>query len=106
MSKNLRRNDRLPFKGRLRVSWQDESGLRRSEICNCLDASRTGLKVLAQASVPERIYVQLEGLDFKLLGAACVRHSDRERLSYCLGLEFSGGIRLVVNGEEQFIYAA
>ena len=105
MGKDQRRHERLPFRGRIRISWQDD-GVGRMIIGVCDDASRGGLRIVSPTRIDLRSYVQLEGLDFKLFGSACVRNCHREGMGYKLGLEFSGGIKLVLNGEEQHINAA
>lgn len=105
MGRDQRQHERLPFKGRIRISWQDE-GIKRMIIGVCDDASRTGVRVTAPTRIPDRCFVQLEGLDFKLFGPACVRNCDRQGMWFKLGLEFAGGIKLVIDGKEQRINAA
>ena len=105
MSRDERRHDRLPFKGKIRLNWQEE-GIRRTVIAVCEDASRSGMKIASPTRIELRSFVQLEGMDFKLFGPACVRHCDRQGIGYKLGLEFAGGVKMVVDGEEQKIYAA
>lgn len=91
MSRDLRRVERHPFEGPLRVFWEAEDGNPRFVKGQAQDISEQGVSVLIQEKIPLRTVVCVEALEKHARASALVRRCDQIGLRYRVGLEFTHG---------------
>ena len=90
MSKTeIRRHRRIPYFGRVRISWEDSQGRSRYAAGRCLDISEDGLRVELSEPIPLRSNISVQAEQVKLSGSAIVKHVARQGSKYWLGLELS-----------------
>jgi hypothetical protein len=87
--KEIRRHPRIPFFGRVRISWVDSQGCSRYMMGKCLDVSEEGIRVEVPEPIPARTNVMIRAEQINLTSPAVVKHVERQGLSYFLGLELS-----------------
>src|ERR1035438_2973321 len=85
--KEIRRHPRIPYFGRVRISWQDSQGCPRYMTGKCLDVSEAGIRVEVPEPIPARTNVMLRAEQLNLTGSAIVKHVARQGLNYFLGLD-------------------
>lgn len=95
---DLRKSDRQSFEGKVLLTWTDANGTPCSGKGECLDISEGGLKLKMTSPLAVRGYVSIRFKDANLHGAASVRSCIRKNLTYIVGLEFTGGMRLPSRG--------
>jgi hypothetical protein len=93
MSKDIRRHHRLPYAGRVRISWEGPHGLPRFALGKCLDISEEGMRIEAPEPVPLYSNVALQAEQINLAGSATVKFSSRLGAKYILGLEMTQALR-------------
>jgi hypothetical protein len=93
VQKDIRRHDRLPYAGQVRISWEDVGGLPKYAFAKCLDVSSTGMRIEVPESIPtrSRISMRVDPIDFH--GSAIVKHVARRGTKYIVGLELSQTVR-------------
>ena len=75
------------------MSWLDRNGNPCTSHAECVDLSEGGMRVRLRSPVEVRTFVSLKFQTGNLHGAACVRSCTSERLSFLIGLQFTGGMR-------------
>jgi PilZ domain len=90
MSKRENRQDqRIPYFGSARISWEDEQGLTRYAHAKCLDVSKGGLRIELGEPIPVRSRLLLRANLIDVGGSATVRHTAWRGCKYILGLGLS-----------------
>ena len=89
VTKNLRRNERMPSQERVAIGWDDLIGQPRFRFANCLNVSTDGLSVRVDEPIAVRTYVTLRSEKLKLAGTATVKYCIRRNSWYLIGLEFT-----------------
>ena len=90
--KSIRRHQRIPYAGPVRISWQGADGQPRYVQGRCLDVSEGGLRIESAEPVPVRALIQLNAERLKISGSATVKHSARRGAKYLLGLELNAAL--------------
>ena len=88
MTRDARRNRRVPYIGPIQVSWE-ERGERRYARGKCIDVSEGGLKLELPISIAPLTEILLSAERIKISGSARVRHVSRYGSRYLLGVELS-----------------
>ncbi len=85
---NPRRNQRLPFSGKVTLSWEQGSDYATAR-GTCLDISQNGLCIKIKEPIPvgSNVGLSIEPLGFRC--SASVRHIVRGVAHFILGLELS-----------------
>jgi hypothetical protein len=91
ISKDVRRNPRIPYQGPIRIAWE-EHGQPRFATTKCLDISAEGLRIESSQPVPRGAVIQLNAERIGLAGSATVKHVVRKGAKYLLGLELSQAV--------------
>jgi hypothetical protein len=91
---HMRRHPRQPFAGMVQVSWKDPRGLVKSVQAKCLDLSAEGARLETDFPMPARTRVTLYSAKYGGLGAASVRHCQRQGMRYSIGIEFTSSLTL------------
>lgn len=89
---NTRRHVRIPAEGRVEVGWSDRAGFGRVTSGTCKDISPTGIAVELRDQLEPQTYVTLRAARQKVNGSGSVRYCFRKKLSWVIGIEFSGGL--------------
>jgi hypothetical protein len=89
----IRRFQRTPYLGPVRISWEDEHGLPKYAQGTCLDFSAGGLRIEAPQPIPVRSIISLRADRINLGGSATVKRVSRRGSKYVLGLELSQTLR-------------
>jgi hypothetical protein len=97
----MRRHGRLPFDGRMQVSWKDSRGQVQSIWAQCLDLSAEGARLSADIPIPARTSITLHSASYGSLGTATVRHCVRRTLKYSIGVEFTSTLALAGRGRKR-----
>lgn len=84
-----RRNQRIPYFGAARISWEDERGVHRYAEAKCVDVSREGLCIVVAETIPVRSMLSLRVVRLKVGGSATVRYIAWRRCKCVLGLNLS-----------------
>ena len=84
-----RRHNRIPYRGAVHISWEDESGLSRYAKANCLDVSEEGLLIELAEPIPVLSRLSLRADQINLGGSASVRHIAWRGCKYVVGLNLS-----------------
>ena len=92
--KEQRRHHRIPFAGRMRISWEDTRGVARYAMAKCLDVSEDGIRIEVLEPIPARTRVSVQAEQIKCAGSATVKHVEQNRTKYILGLELSEALRV------------
>lgn len=88
---NPRRNQRVPFAGKVCITWEDGSAYVMAR-GTCQDISKNGLCIKICDPIPVGTYV---GLSIEPLGfrsSASVRHTVRGVAHFTVGLELSQAV--------------
>jgi hypothetical protein len=89
---DLRRHARLTASGAVTVAWTDSRGANCVARGKCLNISASGMSVELPDMVPAQAYVSLRCPPHKLNGSGSVRYCQRGKMSWVVGIEFSGGM--------------
>lgn len=89
ITKNLRRNERIPSLERVAIGWDDLIGQPRFMFGNSLNISTDGLSVRVDQAIALRTYVTIRSEKLKLAGTATVKYCIRRNSWYHVGLEFT-----------------
>ncbi len=89
VTKNLRRNERIPSRERVAIRWDDLIGQPKFMLGNCLNISTDGLSVRIDQPIAVRTYVTVRSEKLKLAGTATVKYCIRRNAWYQIGLEFT-----------------
>ena len=87
-----RRHDRHPLPGRIKFHWNSSDGRMEQTMGECLDISKTGLRVRTERRIEPGLMVQVECAQFHIVGLANVRHCRAHGLKFVVGIEFAGGL--------------
>jgi PilZ domain len=90
--RNIRRHQRIPYIGPVRISWQESDGPPSYIQGKCLDVSKGGLRVESPQPIPARTLISLRAERLSLSGSATVRHAQRRGAKYILGLELNAAL--------------
>lgn len=90
--RNIRRHQRVPYAGPVRVSWQAADGLPCYVQGKCLDVSDSGLRIALLQPVPLRTIVSFNVEPLKVSGSASVRHVSRRGTRFVVGLELNANL--------------
>jgi len=88
VSKNNRRQRRIPYVAPIRMSWEDQ-GHQRFATARCIDLCENGLRVEVTQPIQAGTRVQLGADRIRLRGGASVRRMERSGSKYLLGLELT-----------------
>jgi hypothetical protein len=91
--KDIRRHHRIPYAGRVRISWEGPQGLTRFALGKCFDISEEGMRIEAPEPVPLYSNVSLQADQLNLTGSATVKYSTRVGAKFILGLEMTQALR-------------
>ena len=91
--KSLRRHQREPISGRVRITWSPAAGQAQYVVCEAMDISETGVRISSKEALPVGQYVQMQIDALGMRGPASVRSSRHASLRHEIGLEFSNGLR-------------
>jgi hypothetical protein len=91
--KNARRRERMPAKDQVSIRWDNSAGQPRFALVNCLNISEDGISILVREPIIVRSYVSVKSEKLKLAGSASVKYCIRQKTSYQIGLEFTGGLK-------------
>jgi hypothetical protein len=75
------------------MSWLDRNGNPCTGHAECVDLSEGGMRVRLRCPLDVRTFVSLKFQTGNLHGSACVRSCTRERMTFVVGLQFTGGMR-------------
>jgi hypothetical protein len=89
MSKDARRNRRVPYMGPVRLSWEDARGESRFTSAKCVDVCEVGLRIESPTAIPPGTMILLQAERIKLAGSATVKHVTRYGGKYLIGFELS-----------------
>ena len=90
---DLRHADRTEYRGKINLSWSDDTGNPCARNAECLNISCNGLKVKTEFQLPLRSVVSVRASELALHGSASVRSCVRQGVKYIVGLEFLGGLK-------------
>jgi hypothetical protein len=91
--KDVRRRPRIPYLGRVRISWEAANGESRYADVKCFDVSESGLRIEAPESIPVRTRLSLRADMVDLAGSAVVKHIARHGSKFILGLELNQNLQ-------------
>lgn len=89
----MRRHQREPLATRVRVSWTPPGGATQYMICNSVDISESGLRIMGKERLTVGQYVHIQVDAYNLRGQASVRSCTHMKMNNEIGLEFSNGLR-------------
>ena len=89
ITKESRRNNRVPCAGSVSLSWDDERGQTRYASGKCIDISEAGLRVELKESIPVRTRVAFRMEAINESGSGTVRHATRRNMKVVIGLALS-----------------
>lgn len=84
--KDIRRFQRIPYAGPIRVSWE-ERGQPCFAIGKSIDVSQRGMRIEVIPAVRSGITVQLAVERIRFAGSAAVKHAAKRGAKHLLGLE-------------------
>jgi len=91
--KDFRRHHRVPYIGRVRISWEDSPGLPKFAAAKCLDVSEGGMRLETLEPIKLYTILSLRAEQINISGSATVKHVERHGSKYVLGLEMSQSLR-------------
>jgi len=91
--KDIRRHHRLPYLGKVSISWEDTHGLPKYARARCLDVSEAGMRIETPEPIPVYTNISVRADQIKLVGSATVKHVERLGSKCILGLELSQSLR-------------
>jgi hypothetical protein len=86
---NLRSQPRGSTTGPIKVSWNDAQGAIFYVQGECIDASKSGLKIRVKEPIPKLSVVSVQAAKIGFRGTACVRHVTRVGMNYAVGLSLN-----------------
>jgi hypothetical protein len=89
---NIRRHQRIPYTGPVRISWQGADGVPRYVLGKSVDISPGGLRMESPEPIPARTIISFTAEQLKLSGSASVRHVGHRGAKYILGLELNSAL--------------
>jgi hypothetical protein len=92
-TKDARRNNRMPYTGPIRISWEAENDEPRYTEGKCLDISEAGIRIEVRAPIAVRTRVSLHAPRIKLSGSGSVKHVVRNSTRYIIGVELGQTLR-------------
>jgi hypothetical protein len=93
MPKDIRRYDRIPYAGQVRISWEDLGGFPKYALAKCVDVSESGMRIEVPEAIPARSKVSMRADPINFFGSATVKHVTRRGSKFILGLELSHALR-------------
>ena len=90
LQERRRRAVRYPCSGAIRLAWT--SNFDKYAMGECVDISRTGLRMLISDPIPLRTSVCFKADCLAFGGSGTVRFCKRLKGRYVVGLDFSGGL--------------
>jgi len=97
LHKRRRRAVRYPCSGAIRVAWT--SNFDRYVMGQCVDISRTGLRMLISDPIPTRTSVCFKVDCLAFGGSGTVRHCKKQKEKYMIGVDFAGGLQWLATGQ-------
>jgi len=91
--KNIRRHHRVPYLGKVFISWEDPHGQPRFARGKCVDVSEEGMRIETPEPIPVFTNVSIRADQIMLAGSGTVKHLERRGSHYTLGLELSQALR-------------
>ena len=98
---DIRKGERRPFQGAVKVSWQDRSGEIKMIQAKCLDLSDQGARIECIQPIEVRTNVYLQAPAFGLMGNASVRYCLRTATKHIVGLLFSSAVSQADEGRKR-----
>jgi len=92
-TRDIRRHPRVPYLGRVRISWEDTHGTPKYALASCLNISEGGVSIETPEPIPVYTNVSLRADQVNLAGSAAVKHIARRGSKYILGLAMSQPVR-------------
>ena len=89
--KNLRRHDRDPIDGLLRILWEDADGREHMSHARIVDVSPRGIGLRSDQPIPLRSTIFCNDETLGIRGRGTIRHCTYIKGKYQIGVEFSGG---------------
>jgi hypothetical protein len=77
---------RFPLNSQIQICWEEAKGLQRQIRARTVDASKFGLQVQAERSIPTGTLVNVFSSNFTPIGRASVRHCTPKGMDYRIGL--------------------
>ena len=97
-----RKSSRQRFNAPVSLYWEDNSGATQYARGVCVDISAEGLRIeLAQPLVPPK-HIRFRIDEIHLQGSGSVRYCRSQPPKTVLGIEFTGGIRLIAEALRDF----
>jgi hypothetical protein len=105
MSSKLRRQDRIPLRCPVRVTWQDRFGTPKFLLAKAIDISESGVRVELTEAVAPLTPVGVQSDRLRLACSGLVRNCVRCGAKYLVGIEFAGAINVdrVQTGDSELV---
>lgn len=87
-----RRHARHSVRGKIKLHWLTPNGNSVHTSGECINISKTGLRVKVERQVEAGLMVRIESAEFHITGLAHVRHCRAQGLGFVVGVEFTGGL--------------
>ena len=97
---DMRRENRQNYAQPVGIMWRDSAGDDKFMNAPVRDISKSGIGLQILEPVPVRSFVTLCADKLGIHGRASVRYCSRQGLKYCIGVEFTGGMRWEANEED------
>ena len=91
--KDARRHPRIPYLGRVRISWEGAEGVPKYTQGKCLDVSEGGMRIEVSEAIPAHSRVLVQADRINLGGSASVKHVARQGSKYVVALELHQALR-------------
>jgi len=91
--KNIRRDERIPCKLPVLLTWTQENGSVLYANGKCRDISPMGLRVETSATIRVQSYVNVRVQQMDVAGSARVRYLRRGTIGNVIGLELGTRVR-------------
>lgn len=89
----LRRQTRVPLNARVKLLWTGDNGQPCYCMATAVNISESGLRLESNHAVPVRSYVNFQVENTDVQGSASVRSCQHQGMKFCIGLEFTGGLK-------------
>ena len=86
-----RKQPRAPFKGWLRILWQDDEGRERISRVDCVDISLHGIRLRSAEKIPHRATITFNSHELGIAGRGTVRSVVPRKAGYEMGVECNSG---------------
>jgi hypothetical protein len=97
LNERRRRAVRYPCSGAIPVAWT--SNFDKYSMGECMDISRTGLRMLMSDPIPTRTSVCFKADCLAFGGSGTVRHCKKLKAKYIIGVDFAGGLQWLATGQ-------